>query len=128
KFDSVFINLGRCREVAYITLSSVRVKHFLLILFRISRCRFSVHRALRWLVPGQWMRIIGSRRIPATLFLRFFTVFSSTAAFHSKTPSYTHLRTDLSTDGKNSEKSPRITQTFALQLARKFGIDFILML
>ncbi|HHR6150986.1 TPA: hypothetical protein ACS787_003478, partial [Providencia alcalifaciens] len=99
-----------------------------LILFRISRCRFSVHRALRWLVPGQWMRIIGSRRIPATLFLRFFTVFSSTAAFHSKTPSYTHLRTDLSTDGKNSEKSPRITQTFALQLARKFGIDFILML
>ncbi|HHR5912137.1 TPA: hypothetical protein ACS7WR_001755, partial [Providencia alcalifaciens] len=28
KFDSVFINLGRCREVAYITLSSSRVKLF----------------------------------------------------------------------------------------------------
>ncbi|MEQ5385504.1 hypothetical protein, partial [Providencia alcalifaciens] len=69
-----------------------------------SRCRFSVHRALRWLVPGQWMRIIGSQKNLATLFLRFFTVFSSTAAFHSKTPSYTHLHTDLSTDGKIVKK------------------------
>ncbi len=31
--------------------------------FSESRCRFSVHRALRCLVPGQWWRIIGVRKI-----------------------------------------------------------------
>ncbi|WP_219623530.1 hypothetical protein, partial [Vibrio parahaemolyticus] len=60
-------------------------------------CRFSVHRALRCLVPGQWMRIIGGLRNLATFFLRFFGIFSSTAAFHSKTPTYTELSTKLST-------------------------------
>ncbi|WP_265497677.1 hypothetical protein, partial [Providencia rustigianii] len=71
-------------------------------LFRFSRCRFSVHRALRWLVPGQWMRIIGSQKNLATLFLIFFAFFDSTAAFHSKTPIYTDLHTELSTMMKNS--------------------------
>ncbi|MEQ4694233.1 hypothetical protein, partial [Providencia manganoxydans] len=39
--------LGRCREVAYNTLSSSRVKLFLLILFRISRCL----RDAFWVIP-----------------------------------------------------------------------------
>ncbi|WP_221080824.1 hypothetical protein, partial [Providencia rettgeri] len=36
----------------------------------ISRCRFSVHRALRCLVPGQWWRIIGSQKNLASVFLK----------------------------------------------------------
>ncbi|EFE51576.1 hypothetical protein PROVRETT_09907, partial [Providencia rettgeri DSM 1131] len=43
---------------------------------RISRCRFSVHRALRCLVPGQWWRIIGSQKNLATPFFIFFFVRS----------------------------------------------------
>ncbi|MEY0471899.1 hypothetical protein, partial [Providencia huaxiensis] len=52
-----------------------------LFLFRISRCRFSVHRALRCLVPGQWMRIIGSQKNLATPFLHYFVQL---LAYHSK--------------------------------------------
>ncbi|BBG60990.1 hypothetical protein PRJH_2653 [Providencia rustigianii] len=48
------------------------------------------------------MRIIGSQKNLATLFLIFFAFFDSTAAFHSKTPIYTDLHTELSTMMKNS--------------------------
>ncbi|WP_265511485.1 hypothetical protein, partial [Providencia rustigianii] len=46
EIDSVFINLGRCREVAYITLSSVRVKHFFYLIFSDSLAAGSVSIAL----------------------------------------------------------------------------------
>ncbi|MFJ5691962.1 hypothetical protein, partial [Providencia stuartii] len=84
--------LGRCREVAYITLSSSRVKLFFsLILFRISRLPslacWACHHIQCRLIVGQWRRIIGSQKILASVFLKKNDnrlLFKLYAGFYSK--------------------------------------------
>ncbi|WP_336432672.1 hypothetical protein, partial [Providencia rettgeri] len=50
--------------------------------------RFSVHRALRCLVPGQWMRIIGSQKNLATPFLHYFVQLLHSTAKPPLIPTY----------------------------------------
>ncbi|WP_297200008.1 hypothetical protein, partial [uncultured Pluralibacter sp.] len=97
-----------CREVAYITLSSFRVnpifQKFSLSTRRpVSRCSVSMEAHYREFSAGR---------------NRKFAEKSLTAAFPSKTPPYTLLRTDLSTRPGKSEKFASVAQTFSLKCSR----------
>ncbi len=85
---------GRCCEEAYITFSSVRVKQFFAFSFQnlslpfqcSSRFALSCSRS----VDAHYRESEKSGN-------PFFAFFYSTAALHSKTPTYTDLYTKLST-------------------------------